>query len=58
MSQDITFTIDETGHVTSTGNTTTDEEGNTVLLIDFEMTHVSISCVDVANGEEVEGTHV
>ena len=58
LSQDITFTIDEHGEVASTGNITTDEEGNTVLLIDFEMTHVSILCVDVANGEEVEGTHV
>ena len=55
---DTTFSIDETGEVTSTGNTTIDEEGNTVLLVEVQMTQVQVLCVDVANGEELEGSTI
>ena len=42
VTTDTTFTIDETGKVTSTGTTTTDEEGNTILLVE-----------DVREGQEL-----
>ena len=58
ISTDITFTIDKDGQVTSTGPTTTDEEGNTVLLVENSMTHVEFSVVDKATGETLEGATV
>ena len=48
------FTIDEKGKVTSTGTVT---EGG-VVLVEDALTSVTISKVDVANGEEVEGAHI
>ena len=54
----ITFTISDTGRVTTIGSTTTDENGNTVILIEFEKTQVQISCVDIADGAELEGAHI
>ncbi|MDO4803260.1 MAG: Cna B-type domain-containing protein [Lachnospiraceae bacterium] len=52
------FTIDENGNVTSTGTTTTDESGKTVLLIEDAKTSVKVSKTDVANGEELEGATI
>ena len=50
VTTDTTFTIDETGKVTSTGTTTTDEEGNTILLVeDVREGETGI----VLNGEKV-----
>ena len=58
LATDTTFTINETGHVTSTGSTTTDEDGNTVLLVEMEMAQVQVSCTDIGSGEELEGSHI
>ncbi|MBO5078036.1 MAG: hypothetical protein J5584_10645, partial [Clostridia bacterium] len=49
------FTIDAAGEVTFTGSTTVDGSGNTVMLVENELTAVYVSKVDVADGEEVEG---
>ncbi|MBQ3974626.1 MAG: hypothetical protein II628_10710 [Lachnospiraceae bacterium] len=54
VTTDTTFTIDETGKVTSTGSIS--EEG--VLLVEDEKTKISVSKVDIADGEEVEGAHI
>ena len=54
IAADIIFTIDETGKVTTTGTIT--EEG--VLLVENIKTHVAVSAVDVATGDEVEGATV
>ena len=53
-----TLTIDGTGQITYSGETTTDEYGNTVLLVELFITHVEVSCVDIADGEELEGAHI
>ena len=47
LTTDITFTIDETGKVTTSGSTTTDENGEVVLLVEDwpEITSVSVSKV-------------
>ena len=58
VTTDTTFTIDEKGKVTSTGSTTTDEEGNTVLLVEDAKTKVSVSKTDIADGKELEGAHI
>ena len=58
VTSDTTFSIDETGEVTTTGNTATDEEGNTVLLVEMQITQVQISCTDLASGEELEGSTI
>ena len=55
---DITFTIDETGKITSTGSTTTNDFGNTVLLLENSKTHVEVSVVNIADGKEIAGAHV
>ena len=55
---DTTFSIDETGEVTSTGSTTTDEYGKTVLLVELTITHVEVSCVDAGTGDEAEGGNI
>ncbi len=49
--EDITFTIDETGKVTSTG--TTADDGT--LLVQFEKTKISISTTDISTDETIEG---
>ena len=54
VAADTTFTIDETGKVTSTGTVT--EDG--VLLVEDEKTRVSVSKVDIASGEELEGATI
>ena len=53
-----TFTIDGTGQITYSGNTTTDEDGNTVLLVEIQKTILKVSCVNNADGEEVEGSTI
>ncbi len=52
------FIIGEDGTVTTTGETTTDEDGNTVILIKDAKTKVSVSKVDIADGSELEGAHI
>jgi hypothetical protein len=44
--------------VTSTGSKTTDQDGNTVLLVEDAKTHVEVSKVDVADGKELEGATI
>ena len=52
------FTIAEDGSITSSGCTTTDDDG-LVLLVENSMTKVKISVVDIADGEEeLEGATV
>ena len=58
ITSDFVFTIDQDGAVDTLGNTTTDEEGNIVILVEDEKTSVSISKVDVADGKELEGAHI
>ncbi|MBQ8054546.1 MAG: hypothetical protein IJ198_12205, partial [Lachnospiraceae bacterium] len=53
-----TFTIDESGKVTTTGSTTTDKDGNTVLLVEDAKTKVKVSKTDIANGKELEGATI
>ena len=58
VTSDSTFTIDENGNVTTTGHTTTDEEGNIVLLVEDTKTQVYISKVDKETGEDLEGATI
>ncbi len=58
ITSDTTFSIDQTGKVTATGSTTTDENGNEVLLIKDNKTHIEVSKVDIADGEELEGATI
>ncbi|QUC68540.1 SpaA isopeptide-forming pilin-related protein [Aristaeella hokkaidonensis] len=58
ITSDTTFTIDVNGDVTSSGTTTTDEYGHTILLVEDTKTHVEISKVDVVGGEELEGATI
>ena len=58
IAAETTFTIDKTGAVTSTGTTTTDEDGNTVLLVEDAKTSVRVSKTDIADGEELEGATI
>ncbi|MBQ6175667.1 MAG: hypothetical protein IJK29_00570, partial [Bacteroidales bacterium] len=58
VTSETTFTIAEDGSVTTTGNTTTDDEGNTVLLVEDAKTKVSVSKVDIADGSELEGATI
>ena len=44
--------------MTSTGTTTTDDKGNTVLLVEDAKTHIEVSKVDIADGEELEGATI
>ena len=58
VTTDIGFTIDETGKITTTGSTTTDEKGNTIILIEDAKTHVEVSKVDIADGKEIPGATI
>ncbi|MBQ3278925.1 MAG: Cna B-type domain-containing protein, partial [Clostridia bacterium] len=59
VTTDTTFTIDETGKVTSTGTISKDETtGKEVLLVEDAKTHIEVSKVDVADGEELEGATI
>ena len=51
---DTSFTIDKNGKVTSTG--TVNKDG--VLLVEDSITHIKVSKVDAANGEELEGATI
>ena len=57
ITSDTTFTIDETGKVTSTGTVSQDEAG-AVLLVEDAKTVVRVSKVDIADGEELEGATI
>ena len=54
VTTDTTFTIDETGKVTTTGSMT--EDG--VLLVEDTKTSVKVSKVDIADGKELEGATI
>ena len=58
VTTDTTFTIDETGKVTYSGTTTTDKDGNTVMLVEDARKGLKVSKVDIGNGEELEGAHI
>ena len=51
---DTMFTIDENGHVLTTGSMTVDG----TILVELDKTVVRISAVDVADGEEIAGAHL
>lgn len=50
-----TFSIDENGAVTYSGNTTTDAEGDTVLLVENEQTCIRIQKQDMITGSGLAG---
>ena len=58
IASETTFTIDENGKVTSSGTTTTDSEGNEVLLVEDAKTKVKVSKTDIADGAELEGATI
>ena len=60
VTADTTFTIDETGKVTAEATTTTDKDGNTVILVQDEMTSVHVSKTDVTDetNKEIGGAHI
>ena len=58
VTNDTTFTIDREGKVTTTGSSTTDKDGNTVLLVEDAKTVVRVSKTDIADGEELEGATI
>ena len=58
IATDTTFTIDSDGRITSTGSTTTDEGGNTVLLVEIAKTHVEVSSVKSSDGYELDGVTI
>ena len=55
IAKQITFTIDEEGNITTTGTTTVDSDGNTIILVENEKTKVIIAKVDITTGEELPG---
>mgnify|MGYP002624709006 CR=1 FL=1 len=58
VTADTVFSIDTNGDIITRGTTTTDEDGNTVLLVQDEKTSVKISKTDVAEGKEIEGAFI
>ncbi len=52
---DMTFSINDSGEIISTGNTTTDGSGNKVLLIKFNKTNVKILTVKDADYSALSG---
>ena len=54
VTTDITFTVDNTGKVTTAAKTTTDG----VILIEDAKTSVKVSKVDIAGGKEVAGARI
>ena len=54
VAADATFNIDKVGKITAIGSSSTDEEGNTVLLIENEKTSVGVIVKD-SDGNPVEG---
>lgn len=55
---DITFTIDEEGSINTTGTTTEDAEGNTVIMVEMPRTEASILTVNEIDGSAVEGINM
>ena len=58
ITSDTTFTIDENGKVTGTATISKDDEGNEVLVVEDDKTHVTISKVEVAGGPELPGADI
>ena len=58
VATDTKFSIDEQGNVKTKGSKTTDEDGNTVLLVEDAKTVVKVSKTDIADGEELEGAKI
>lgn len=58
VTSDTKFTIDDQDKVTGTASTTTDKDGNTVLLVEDAKTSVKISKVDITSGKELAGAHI
>ena len=53
IADEITFTIDEQGNVTSTGTVT-----DGIIIVENEKTNVKINKVAIADGEELAGAHL
>ena len=47
ITSDTIFSIDETGKVTSSGTTSTDANGNTVLVVNDKPVHVEVKKTDI-----------
>ncbi|MBR3158068.1 MAG: Cna B-type domain-containing protein, partial [Atopobiaceae bacterium] len=60
VATDTTFTVDEKGNVSTKGATTTDGDGNTVLLVKDAKTKVKVAKTDVtdADNHEIAGAHI
>ena len=58
VTSDTTFSIDATGKVFAQGTTTTDDSGNTVLLVEDAKTSIKVSKVDVTNDKELAGATI
>ena len=58
VTTDITFSVDSTGKVTTTLTTTTDNDGNTVLLIQDAKTTVSVKKTDGDTDETLAGAYM
>ena len=52
ITSDTKFTIDEKGKLTSNGTVSTDSEGKQTLVVNDSKTKLSVSKVDITNGDE------
>ena len=55
---DVTFTVASGGTITTTGNTTTDESGNTTFIIEFEKTKVEVKVVKESDNQSLSGATI
>ncbi len=58
IASDTKFTINEKGEVTSSGTTSMDEEGNIILVVEDDLTHITVSKVDTGAGKELPGAKI
>ncbi|MDR9828530.1 SpaA isopeptide-forming pilin-related protein, partial [Vibrio sp. FNV 38] len=58
ITNDTTFSISAEGELTSTGTTSTDENGNTILVVNDRPIHVEVSKTDITGEEELEGADI
>ncbi|MBQ9033589.1 MAG: LPXTG cell wall anchor domain-containing protein, partial [Lachnospiraceae bacterium] len=58
ITSDTKFTIDEKGVITSSGTTSKDENGVTILVVEDDLTHITVSKVDTGAGEELPGAKI
>ncbi|QTE68143.1 Cna B-type domain-containing protein [Clostridiales bacterium] len=58
VTTDIAFTIDQTGMVMITGKRSANANGSTEIVVKDAMTKISVSKVDIADGEELEGATI